>query len=104
MSKIIRGKVKDAHRVPVDKDKWGANCNTYEIAPMYYYDIEFVCCDCGSKELWLASQQKWWYEEASGHISSTAKRCRKCRAYMKAQKEEQKRHMEEMALQEPSTN
>ncbi len=96
MGKTIRGKNKDAHRVLVDKDKWGVNSNTYESPPMYYYDIEFVCCDCGTQEVWIASQQKWWYEEVGGEVNSTAVRCRKCRSHISAIKEEQKRHMEEI--------
>ncbi len=96
MGKPIRGKNKDEHRVLVDKDKWGANCNTYDVPPMYYYDMEIECCDCKTKEIWTASQQKWWYEEMQAHISTRAVRCKKCRAHINALKEDQKRHMEEM--------
>jgi len=53
--------------------------NTYSAAPEFYYDIEFECIDCGSREVWSASQQKWWYEEAGGYFFSTAVRCRDCR-------------------------
>jgi len=45
----------------------------------YYEDQPFRCADCGSDEVWTASQQKWWYEVAKGYAYSTAKRCRRCR-------------------------
>ena len=79
----------------MDREKWGANCNTYDSPPTYYYDIEFDCVDCGSKEVWKATQQKWWYEEVAGDINASAVRCRRCRARIQAEKEEQKRHMQE---------
>lgn len=45
----------------------------------FYVDKPFVCADCGKKEIWTATQQKWWYEVAKGYVDSTAKRCRPCR-------------------------
>ena len=104
MSTIRRSKNKKEERLPVDKSKWGKDCNTYDVPPEYYYNQEFICCDCGSNEIWTAAQQKWWYEEAEGNINAHAKRCRKCRAHITALKEEQKRHMEEMATKEPHPN
>lgn len=101
MSNIRRSKNKKEERLPVDKSKWGKNCNTYDVAPEYYYDQEFICCDCGSKETWTAVQQKWWYEEAEKNINAVAIRCRKCRAHINALKEVQKRHTEEMANKKP---
>lgn len=71
--------------------------NTYGPLPNFYVDIAFTCRDCGSEEIWTAKQQKWWYEIAKGHIDSTAIRCRSCRNKIKAEKEQQKKHMEEMA-------
>jgi len=99
-----RTKNKNDARVPVDKSKWGKNCNTYSMPPDYYYDIEYICSDCGSKALWTAQQQKYWYEEAEKDINSYAKRCQICRSHDNALKEEQKRHMEEMAKAEPHPN
>jgi len=90
-------------RLPVDNEKWCANRNPYDLPPDYYYDEIFVCSECGAEELWSAKQQKEWYEEKN-QIYSFAKRCRKCRAHIKALKEEQKRHMEEMANKEPHPN
>ena len=58
--------------------------------PLYYLDRKFICTDCGSNELWKAEQQKWWYEEAKGHIDSTAIRCRDCRNKLKDQKQSKK--------------
>ena len=45
-----------------------------------YRDVEFICCDCGTKEVWTAKQQQWWYEVAKGPFYSDASRCAKCRA------------------------
>lgn len=35
--------------------------NTYGLLPNFYVDKPFICRDCGSWQLWTASQQKWWY-------------------------------------------
>lgn len=45
----------------------------------FYQDEPFVCRDCGSSEVWTASQQKWWFELAKGGIFTKASRCRACR-------------------------
>lgn len=71
--------------------------NTYGPLPEFYVDRAFVCQDCGSNELWTAKQQKWWYEIAKGDINTTAIRCLKCRHRIQADKEAQRRHMDEMA-------
>lgn len=46
--------------------------DTYGFLPNFYVDKRFVCRDCGAREIWIARQQKWWYEVAKGHIDSTA--------------------------------
>ncbi len=97
MSDRKRTKNKADTRLPVDKEKWGANDNTYDLPPEYYYDVEYECSDCGKIEVWTAQQQKHWYEELGKTINSYAKRCQTCRAHINAIKEDQKRHMEEMA-------
>ena len=53
--------------------------NTYGELPEVYLDLPFVCRDCGAPQIWRAVDQKWYYEEAKGHIDSTAVRCRECR-------------------------
>ena len=69
--------------------------STYGPRPDYYIDLPFICIDCGSKELWTAKQQKWWYEEAKGKIDSTANRCRTCRQIARKKKEAaRKTHLE----------
>jgi len=78
--------------------------NTYGLLPSFYIDKPFVCRDCGSDELWTAKQQKWWYEIAKGHIDSEAVRCLRCRKVAQAEKEDQKRHMQEMANKKPHPN
>ena len=61
-----------------------AHINTYGDLPTYYVDYPFKCEDCGSKEIWTAEQQKWFYEEAKGHIWAVAVRCRPCRKKRKS--------------------
>ncbi|WP_425397407.1 zinc-ribbon domain containing protein [Aeoliella sp.] len=53
--------------------------NSYCPAPTYYEDIEFKCIDCGKREVWLAKDQKWYYEVAKGPLYATAVRCQECR-------------------------
>lgn len=53
-----------------------------------YRDRRFVCMDCGIEETWTATQQKWWYEVARGHVETMATRCRPCRAKERARKAE----------------
>jgi hypothetical protein len=90
--------------VPVDKTKLNLG-NSYEIPPDYYTDIDFTCVDCGSKETWLAEQQKWWYEEAGGYYFSTAIRCRSCRKAEKERKAEVRRiHLEGILKKSENNN
>lgn len=81
-----------------------AHNNTYGRFPEFYVDTPFVCVDCGSREVWTAKQQKWWYEIAKGTINSKAMRCRPCRNKLRDEKNEQRKHMEEMAKREPHPN
>ena len=53
--------------------------NTYGDLPEFYVDYPFSCRDCGKNEVWTAQRQKWYYEEAKGHIWAVAVRCRDCR-------------------------
>lgn len=57
--------------------------NSYDtpdfVARGYYLDRPFTCKDCGKRETWTASQQKWWYETAKGDVWKVAIRCRPCR-------------------------
>ncbi|MCO6510898.1 MAG: zinc-ribbon domain containing protein [Aridibacter famidurans] len=58
--------------------------NTYGEIPDFYIDRPFVCRNCGKREIWKARDQKWYYEEAKGHIDAKAVECHECR---KAKKE-----------------
>jgi Probable zinc-ribbon domain len=69
--------------------------NTLGLLPLFYIDTAFTCRDCGSKEVWTAKQQKWWHEEAQGHIDSHAVRCRPCRLIERARVTEARRIAEE---------
>ena len=64
--------------VPSDPSRLG-HINTYGTLPSYYVDKPFRCRDCGKEEIWRAEDQKWFYEEAKGHIDATAVRCHVCR-------------------------
>jgi hypothetical protein len=87
-AKRIAGLNPDAQRthpssVAADPSKL-AHINTYGSLPEYYIDQPFRCCDCGKEEIWRAADQKWYYEEAKGHIDARAVRCHRCRAARKA--------------------
>jgi len=75
-----------------------AHNNTYGPLPLFYVDNPFVCRECGKAEVWTATQQKWWYEVAKGHIDSNAVRCRACRRKEQQRRAEARRvHMEGLA-------
>ncbi len=71
-----------ANAVPVDASALAPyhsyGCPEF-VARGYYWDIPFVCVDCGTEAVFTAAQQKWWYEVAKGQVYSIAKRCRACR-------------------------
>ena len=64
--------------VPADSEQLG-HINTYGDLPEYYIDQPFVCRQCGKREIWRARDQKWYYEEAKGHIDAKAVECHSCR-------------------------
>lgn len=68
-----------------------ARANSYGVPDFvtrgYYLDSEFVCKDCGTREVWRATQQKWWYEVVKGHPYANAVRCRSCRKVERARLE-----------------
>ena len=80
-------------RLPVNQSKVKFNSTIFEI-PAFYEDKPFKCKDCGTKEVWTAKQQKWWYEEAGGDLETTAVLCRKCRDQERHQKDLQLKHNE----------
>lgn len=53
--------------------------NTYGSLPEFYIDQPFCCRQCGKQEIWKAKDQKWYYEEAKGHIDAVAVDCHDCR-------------------------
>ena len=57
--------------------------NTYGALPEFYVDRAFACVTCGKREIWRAADQKWYYEEARGHIDAKAVRCHDCRVSRK---------------------
>lgn len=54
----------------------------------HYLDMPFRCKGCGKEEIWTATQQKWWYENAQGDVWTIATRCRPCRRKERARKAE----------------
>ena len=69
--------------VPADRSKL-AHINTYGELPEYYLDRPFTCRRCGKREIWKARDQKWYYEEAKGHVDATAVECHGCRKKRKS--------------------
>ena len=65
-----------------------AHINTYGDLPEFYVDYPFSCRDCGKREVWSAARQKWYYEEAKGHIWAVAVRCHGCRTKRQGNHEE----------------
>ncbi len=61
-----------------------SHINTYGSLPDYYIDQPFSCRQCGKKEIWKAAEQKWYYEEAKGHIAGIAVECHACRKAAKS--------------------
>ena len=53
--------------------------NTYGSLPDFYIDRPFTCRKCGKREIWKARDQKWYYEEAKGHVDAIAVECHACR-------------------------
>ena len=56
-----------------------SHINTYGSLPDFYLDRPFTCRRCGKREIWKAKDQKWYYEEAKGHIDAVAVECHACR-------------------------
>ena len=56
-----------------------AHISTYGDLPTHYIDQPFTCQDCGKEQIWRAEDQKWYYEEAKGHIDAVAVECHDCR-------------------------
>ena len=63
---------------PADHSKL-SHINTYGSLPDFYLDRPFTCRKCGKAEIWKARDQKWYYEEAKGHIDARAVECHDCR-------------------------
>jgi len=64
--------------LPADPAKL-THINTYGTLPDFYIDRPFTCRVCGKEEIWKAASQKWYYEEAKGHIDAHAVECHDCR-------------------------
>lgn len=63
--------------------------NTYGELPEFYVDRAFSCCDCGKR----AADQKWYFEEAKGHIDAKAIRCHECRKRRKGEPAKSKKEL-----------
>lgn len=94
-------------KIPVN----AVRCNPEALAPSssyytvlpfvdrgYYIDLPFQCVECQKQEIWMATQQQWWYEVAKGNVLSFAVRCRACRQMERNRKIEARRvHLEGLA-------
>jgi hypothetical protein len=56
-----------------------SHINTYGSLPEFYLDRPLTCRRCGKREIWKANDQKWYYEEAKGHIDAVGVECHACR-------------------------
>lgn len=82
--KLRPGKQKDhPSAVPADHKKL-SHINTYGGLPKFYLDQPLACRKCGKREIWKAKDQKWYYEEAKGHIDAKAVECHTCRKAKKS--------------------
>ena len=73
--------------VPADPSKL-THINTYGELPEFYIDRPFICRQCGARQIWKAADQKWYFEEAKGHIDAKAVHCHDCRKRRRQQAEE----------------
>jgi len=102
--------VANGHEAPVKMLTGSAPCNPASLAPYnsygvppfvergFYTDLRFQCRICRKEEIWRATQQKWWYEVAKGHVESGANRCNACRRAERKRKAEARRvHLEGLA-------
>ena len=85
-----------------------APSGSYSVPPFvirgYYVDQPFQCVDCQKQEVWLATQQQWWYEVAKGNVASRANRCNPCRKIEHDCKVEARRiHLEGLAQKNSPT-
>lgn len=77
-------------RVPVDfsaLSNKGITMWPEDLRRGYYEDIPFTCVDCKTPQVWTGAQQKWWFEVMKAYVWSVARRCRACRAAMRAKKD-----------------
>jgi hypothetical protein len=68
--------------IPTDHARL-SHINTYGELPDYYVDRAFTCRRCGKREIWRSADQKWYCEEAKGHIDARAVECHDCRTKKK---------------------
>ncbi len=81
-SRTQRSVMLGQNTMPVDCGKlnFGTSYDAPDFAVRgFYRDENFICVDCGSEELWTASDQKWWYETVQGFVWTHAIRCDQCR-------------------------
>ena len=87
--RVANGVIMPQGAVAANLDAQSAN-NSGAAPRLYYEDLNFDCRDCGNRETWRATQQKWWYEVAKGNLYSTAARCRTCRQNHRRKLDEQR--------------
>ena len=54
-----------------------------------YFDVPLRCEDCGSKFVFEASEQRFWYEELKFWVQSRPKQCAACRKIRRDRKRDQ---------------
>ncbi len=76
------GRIKSAAEIPADAIPAALELQNPQgtwSPPLFYRDISFRCEDCRKREVWSATQQRWYYEIAKGPVHARAIRCRSCR-------------------------
>jgi predicted RNA-binding Zn-ribbon protein involved in translation (DUF1610 family) len=92
IAKLIAEKwIKDPTEIPtsaIPVDPHRINLGGSYFRPTHFEDLEFVCRDCGKRQIWKAEDQAWYYETSGAPYYSTAIRCRSCRRAENARKME----------------
>lgn len=65
----------------------------FSVCPRHwYFDVTFVCEDCEQNFVWLAEEQKLWFEDYGHYVDAQATRCKPCRFLLRRIKELRKEY------------
>lgn len=90
IEKLIKGGwIESALEIPSDAipvDPELVNLGGSYHRPTFYQDQPFTCQDCKATHVWLAEDQRWYFESSGAPYYQVAIRCRKCRILEKERK------------------